>query len=91
MQRQVLMPALSPSMTDGRIARWHVSEGQSIAAGDILAEIVTPTATLELEAKNEGRVEKILVPAGATAVKINTPIARHMGRGCRASPSTGRE
>jgi pyruvate dehydrogenase E1 component beta subunit len=75
MQRQVLMPALSPSMTDGRIARWHVSEGQSVAAGDILAEIVTATATLELEAKNEGRVEKILVPAGATAVKINTPIA----------------
>ncbi len=75
MQRQVLMPALSPSMTDGRIARWHVSEGQSVAAGDILAEIVTATATLELEAKNEGRVEKILVPAGTEVVKINTPIA----------------
>jgi pyruvate dehydrogenase E1 component beta subunit len=62
-------------MTDGRIARWHVSEGQSVAAGDILAEIATATATLELEAKNEGRVEKILVPAGTEAVKVNTPIA----------------
>jgi pyruvate dehydrogenase E1 component beta subunit len=79
------MPALSPSMTDGRIARWHVSEGQSVAAGDILAEIVTATATLELEAKNEGRVEKILVPAGAAAVKINTPIALIWAEGAAAA------
>jgi pyruvate dehydrogenase E1 component beta subunit len=69
------MPALSPSMTDGSIARWLVSEGQNVAAGDILAEIVTATATLELEAANEGLVEKILVPAGTAGVKINTPIA----------------
>ena len=74
MQTHVLMPALSPSMKDGRIARWHVSEGQSVAAGDVLAEIASGSATVEIEADCEGLVEKILVPAGTAGVKINTPI-----------------
>lgn len=83
------MPALSPSMTDGSIARWLVSEGQNVAAGDILAEIVTATATLELEAANEGFVEKILVPAGTAGVKINTPIAVIRAADAPSQPLTG--
>ncbi len=69
------MPSVVPSMADGRIERWHVSEGQVVAAGDVLAEIATSTATMEIEAKAEGRVERILVPAGTAGIKVNTPIA----------------
>ncbi len=75
MRRQILMPPMTPSMTDGKISRWHVSEGQSVAAGDLLVEVATPTATFEIEADNEGHVERILVPAGTEGVKVNTPIA----------------
>ena len=75
MRQQILMPPMTPTMTDGRIARWHVSEGQHVAAGDVLVEIATSTATLEIEASSEGRVERILVPAGTEGVKVNTPIA----------------
>jgi pyruvate dehydrogenase E1 component beta subunit len=75
MRREILMPPMTPSMTDGKISRWHVSEGQSVAAGDLLAEVATPTATFEIEADNEGHVERILVPAGTEGVKVNTPIA----------------
>jgi pyruvate dehydrogenase E1 component beta subunit len=72
---QVLMPALSPAMQGGRIAKWHVAEGQRVAAGDVIAEIATALATVEIEAVDEGRVEKILVPAGSSSVEANTPIA----------------
>ena len=75
MRQQILMPPVTPTMTDGRIARWHVAEGQQVAAGDVLVEIATSTATLEIEASSEGRVERILVPAGTDGVKVNTPIA----------------
>jgi pyruvate dehydrogenase E1 component beta subunit len=75
MRREILMPPVTPSMTDGRIARWHVAEGQAVAAGDVLVEIATTTATLEIEASGGGRVERILVPAGTEGVKVNTPIA----------------
>lgn len=75
MRQQILMPPLTPTMTAGKIARWHVSEGQSVAAGDVLVEIATPSATLEIEASSGGRVERILVPAGADDVEVNTPIA----------------
>ena len=75
MRREILMPPVTPSMTDGKISRWHVAEGQKVAAGDILAEIATSTATLEIEAASEGHVERILVPAGTEGVKVNTPIA----------------
>jgi pyruvate dehydrogenase E1 component beta subunit len=88
MQRQILMPALSPAMTDGRIAKWHVSEGQSVAVGDVIAEIVSATATMEIEAKSAGRVEKLLVPAGTACVKVNTPIA--VIRAERVRHETGR-
>ncbi|AHB48795.1 pyruvate dehydrogenase subunit beta [Hyphomicrobium nitrativorans NL23] len=75
MRQQILMPPMTPTMTDGRIARWHVAEGQHVAAGDVLVEIATSTATLEIEASSEGRIERILVPAGTEGVKVNTPIA----------------
>lgn len=69
------MPTLTPQMTAGKIARWHVAEGQDVAAGDVLVEVATSTATLEIEAENEGRIERILVPAGTEGVKVDTPIA----------------
>lgn len=75
MRQQILMPPVTPTMTDGKIARWHVSEGQAVAAGDVLVEISTSAATLEIEASSGGRVERILVPAGTEGVKVNTPIA----------------
>lgn len=75
MRREILMPPVTPSMVDGKISRWHVAEGQTVAAGDVLVEIATSTATLEIEAEDEGRVERILVPAGTEGVKVNTPIA----------------
>ncbi|HKZ95598.1 MAG TPA: pyruvate dehydrogenase complex E1 component subunit beta [Hyphomicrobiaceae bacterium] len=75
MRTEILMPALSPAMTDGRIAKWHVREGQTVAAGDVIAEIADASATMEIEAADAGRVERILVPAGTAGVKVNTPIA----------------
>src|SRR5690349_14803405 len=75
MRREILMPPVTPTMVHGKISRWHVAEGQSVAAGDVLVEIATSTATLEIEAQDEGRVERILVPAGTEGVKVNTPIA----------------
>ncbi|HRO50779.1 MAG TPA: transketolase C-terminal domain-containing protein [Hyphomicrobium sp.] len=83
MRQQILMPPVTPTMTDGRIARWHVSEGQVVAAGDVLVEIATSTATLEIEASSEGRVERILVPAGTEGVKVNTPLAILFAGGTR--------
>lgn len=79
MRREILMPSVTPSMKDGKIVRWHVAEGQAVAAGDLLAEVVTSSATLEIEAENEGHVERILVPAGTEGVKVNTPIAVLLG------------
>ncbi len=75
MSTQVLMPALSPTMEEGTLAKWLVSEGQEVKAGDVIAEIETDKATMEVEAVDEGRLEKILVPAGTEGVKVNTPIA----------------
>ncbi|MCC7250883.1 transketolase C-terminal domain-containing protein [Hyphomicrobium sp.] len=81
MRREILMPTVTPSMKDGKISRWHVAEGQAVAAGDLLVEVATSTATFEIEAENEGRVERILVPAGTEGVKVNTPIAILFGGG----------
>lgn len=75
MRREIRMPSILPSMTDAKVARWHVSEGQSVAEGDLLLEVATPTATFDIEADGEGRVERILVPAGTEGVKVDTPIA----------------
>src|ERR1700693_1415645 len=69
------MRALSPTMEEGKLAKWHVKEGDAVKAGDILAEIETDKATMEFEAIDEGRIVKILVPEGAEGVKVNAPIA----------------
>ncbi|MBK1636908.1 pyruvate dehydrogenase complex dihydrolipoamide acetyltransferase [Rhodovulum adriaticum] len=75
MPTEILMPALSPTMEEGTLAKWLVAEGDSVAAGDLLAEIETDKATMEFEAVDEGVIGKILVPAGTDGVKVNTPIA----------------
>ena len=75
MATEILMPALSPTMEEGTLAKWLVKEGDSVASGDILAEIETDKATMEFEAVDEGIVGKILIAEGTEAVKVNTPIA----------------
>jgi pyruvate dehydrogenase E1 component beta subunit len=81
MSTDVLMPALSPTMEEGTLAKWHVKEGDEVHAGDVIAEIETDKATMEVEAVDEGKVEAILVPEGTEGVKVNTPIARLNGGG----------
>ncbi|MDE8343666.1 MAG: 2-oxo acid dehydrogenase subunit E2, partial [Acidocella sp.] len=71
----ILMPALSPTMTEGTLARWLKREGEAVAAGDVIAEIETDKATMEVEAVDEGVLGTILVPAGTASVAVNTPIA----------------
>ena len=71
----ILMPALSPTMTEGKLAKWHVKEGDEVTAGDVLAEIETDKATMEVEAVEEGKLGKILVEEGTDNVAVNTPIA----------------
>ncbi|MBP7001875.1 pyruvate dehydrogenase complex E1 component subunit beta [Amaricoccus sp.] len=75
MATQILMPALSPTMEEGTLAKWLVKEGDKVASGQILAEIETDKATMEFEAVDEGTVGKILIPEGTEGVKVNTPIA----------------
>jgi pyruvate dehydrogenase E1 component beta subunit len=75
MATEILMPALSPTMEEGTLAKWLVKEGDTVAAGDILAEIETDKATMEFEAVDEGVIGKILVAEGTEGVKVNTPIA----------------
>jgi pyruvate dehydrogenase E1 component beta subunit len=83
----VLMPALSPTMEEGTLAKWHVKVGDTVKSGDVIAEIETDKATMEVEAVDEGTVEALLVPEGAEEVKVNTPIARLSGEdGASASP-----
>ena len=72
---QILMPALSPTMTEGKLATWLKSEGDAVAAGDVLCEIETDKATMEVEAIDEGTLGKILVAEGSEGVAVNTPIA----------------
>ena len=75
MATQVLMPALSPTMTEGKLAKWLKREGDAVASGDVLAEIETDKATMEIEAVDEGILGKILIPEGTEGVLVNTPIA----------------
>jgi pyruvate dehydrogenase E1 component beta subunit len=75
MATEVLMPALSPTMTEGKIARWLKSEGEPVRAGDVLAEIETDKATMEVEAIDEGVLSRIVIPEGTEHVPVNTPIA----------------
>ena len=76
MANEILMPALSPTMEEGNLTKWLVQPGDTIAAGQVIAEIETDKATMEVEAVDEGVLEALLVPAGAEGVKVNTPIAR---------------
>ncbi|MEP3113967.1 pyruvate dehydrogenase complex E1 component subunit beta [Nisaea sp.] len=85
MSVQILMPALSPTMTEGKLATWMVKEGDSVSAGDVIAEIETDKATMEVEAVDEGVIGKILVDAGTDAVAVNTPIAVLLEEGEDAS------
>ena len=87
---QVLMPALSPTMEKGNLAKWIKSEGDKIKAGDVIAEIETDKATMEVEAVDEGVIEELLVPEGTEEVKVNTPIARLSGEG-ESAPSPALE
>jgi pyruvate dehydrogenase E2 component (dihydrolipoamide acetyltransferase) len=77
----ILMPALSPTMEEGTLAKWLVKAGDKVRSGDVIAEIETDKATMEVEAVDEGVVEAILVPEGTEEVKVNTPIARLKGEG----------
>ncbi|MCA6258668.1 MAG: E3 binding domain-containing protein, partial [Phenylobacterium sp.] len=85
----ILMPALSPTMEEGILAKWLVKVGDSVRSGDVVAEIETDKATMEVEAVDEGVVEALLVAEGTEAVKVNTPIARLSGEGAApvAAPS----
>jgi len=82
----VLMPALSPTMEEGTLSKWNIKEGDTVKAGDVIAEIETDKATMEVEAVDEGVVDAILVPAGTENVKVNAPIARLKGDGESAAP-----
>ena len=72
---ELKMPALSPTMEEGTLAKWLVKEGDEVSSGDILAEIETDKATMEFEAVDEGKLAKILVPEGSEGVKVGAPIA----------------
>ncbi|HCP64779.1 MAG TPA: pyruvate dehydrogenase complex E1 component subunit beta, partial [Hyphomonadaceae bacterium] len=76
MSIEILMPALSPTMEEGTLAKWLVQVGDTVKSGDIIAEIETDKATMEVETIDEGVVEALLVAAGSQGVKVNTPIAR---------------
>ena len=88
MPTEILMPALSPTMEEGKLAKWLVKEGQTIKPGDIIAEIETDKATMEVEAADEGKVSKLLVAEGTEGVKVNTPIAVLDGGGAAPARAT---
>ena len=83
----ILMPALSPTMEEGVLAKWHVKVGDTVKAGDVIAEIETDKATMEVEAVDEGEVIEILVPEGTEGVKVNALIARLKDEGGAAAPA----
>ncbi len=82
---EILMPALSPTMTEGNLAKWLKKEGDEVHSGDVLAEIETDKATMEVEAVDDGTIGKILVPEGAQGIKVNAPIALLLAEGEEAS------
>ena len=71
----ILMPALSPTMTEGKLAKWHVKVGDTVTSGQVVCEIETDKATMEVEAVDEGRIGQLVVPEGAEGVKVNAVIA----------------
>src|SRR5690606_27344515 len=82
----ILMPALSPTMEEGKLAKWLVKEGDTVKPGDVIAEIETDKATMEVEAVDEGVISKLVVPAGAEGVKVNAVIAQLSGEGDAPAP-----
>jgi pyruvate/2-oxoglutarate dehydrogenase complex dihydrolipoamide acyltransferase (E2) component len=87
MATELKMPALSPTMEEGTLAKWLVKEGDAVKSGDLLAEIETDKATMEFEAVDEGTITKILVPEGTDGVKVGAAIALLAGEGESSSPS----
>ncbi len=87
MATQILMPALSPTMTEGKLSRWLKKVGEPVKAGDIIAEIETDKATMEVEAVDEGVISSLLVEEGTEGVAVNTPIAELNGDGKAATPA----
>ena len=83
----ILMPALSPTMEEGTLTKWHIKAGDVVSAGQVIAEIETDKATMEVEAVDEGEVLEILVAEGSEGVKVNTPIARLAGEDGAAAPA----
>ncbi|MBM9401712.1 pyruvate dehydrogenase complex E1 component subunit beta [Gluconacetobacter azotocaptans] len=88
MSTQILMPALSPTMTEGKLARWLKKTGDHVAAGDVIAEIETDKATMEVEAVDEGTLGDILIAEGTENVAVNTPIANLQSEGGAAAPAS---
>ena len=78
----ILMPALSPTMEEGTLTKWHVKAGDTVKAGDVIAEIETDKATREVEAVDVGTVSELLIEEGTDKVKVNTPIATRWPRKC---------
>jgi pyruvate dehydrogenase E1 component beta subunit len=91
MSIEILMPALSPTMEEGKLSKWLVKEGDAVKSGDILAEIETDKATMEFEAVDEGRIGQILVPEGTEGVKVNSPIATLLADGEAAGAAPKKE
>lgn len=87
----ILMPALSPTMEEGTLTKWHIKAGDTVSAGQVIAEIETDKATMEVEAVDEGEVLEILVPEGSENVKVNTPIARLAGEDSAPAPASKTE
>ena len=82
----ILMPALSPTMTEGKLAKWHVKVGDSVKSGQVICEIETDKATMEVEAVDEGKIGQIVVPEGTEGVKVNAVIAILLEEGEKAGP-----
>ena len=87
MSVDILMPALSPTMEEGTLAKWLVKVGDTVKAGDVIAEIETDKATMEVEAVDEGVIEALLIDAGSQNVKVNTPIAKLSGEDSGSAPA----
>src|SRR5258707_2126318 len=87
MSINILMPALSPTMTEGKLAKWHVKVGDAVKAGQVMCEIETDKATMEVEAVDEGRIGQLVVPEGAEGVKVNAVIAILLEEGEKSVPA----
>src|SRR5438445_685224 len=87
MSINILMPALSPTMTEGKLAKWHVKVGDTVKSGQVMCEIETDKATMEVEAVDEGKIGQIVVPEGTEGVKVNAVIAILLEEGETALPA----